>query len=101
MLRTTRTKNQKGKKIGESPFFYYYKQSMVRILMNDYRYEVLKTMRPFFRDIRIMDLKKYDDEHYLFQIEHIYKPMQLILDVTDSQILFSSFFGSSIDEYRQ
>jgi hypothetical protein len=51
------------------------------ILSNDCRYEVLKNMRPFFRDVRIMDVKKHDDEHYLFQVEHIYKPMTLILDV--------------------
>jgi hypothetical protein len=63
---------------------------------NDYRYEVLKTMRPFFRDVRIMDVQKHDDSHYLFAIEHIYKPMKLVLDLTDSQILFSSFFGSTV-----
>jgi len=68
---------------------------------DDYRYEVLRNMRPFFRDVRIMDVKKHDDEHYLFQIEHIYKPMHLVLDITDSRILFSSFFGSSIHEYHQ
>ena len=68
---------------------------------DDYRYEVLKNMRPFFRDVRIMDVQKHDDEHYLFQIEHIYKPMHLVLDITDSRILFSSFFGSSIDEYNK
>jgi hypothetical protein len=67
---------------------------------NDYRYEVLKNMRPFFRDVRIVDVRKHGDDHYLFQMEHIYKPMRLILDRTDSQILFSSFFGCNIDEYH-
>lgn len=70
---------------------------MTSILSNDYRYEVLQNMRPFFRDVRIMDVQKYDDDHYVFTIEHIYKPMTLILDLTDSQILFSSFFGCNID----
>lgn len=71
------------------------------ILSTDYRYEVLQNMRPFFRDVRIIDVKKYDDEHYLFQMEHIYKQISLVLDITDSRILFSSFFGSSIDEYNK
>jgi hypothetical protein len=63
------------------------------ILANDYRYEVLRNMRPFFRDVRIQSISKYDDEHYLFNIEHIYKQIHLILDITDSHILTSSFFG--------
>ena len=68
-------------------------QTPLRILSNDYRYEVLRNMRPFFRDVRIQSISKYDDTHYLFNIEHIYKQINLVLDLTDSHVLTSSFFG--------
>ena len=66
---------------------------MTRILSTDYRYEVLRNMRPFFKDVRIQSISKYDDTHYLFNIEHIYTPMHLILDLTDSNTLKSGFIG--------
>jgi len=66
---------------------------MTRISANDYRYDVLRNMRPFFRDVRIQSISKYDSEHYLFNIEHIYKQINLVLDITDAHVLTSAIFG--------
>ncbi len=66
---------------------------MTQLSKDDYRYDVLRNMRPFFRDARIQSISRYDAEHYLFNIEHIYKQINLVLDITDSHVLTSSVFG--------
>ena len=68
-------------------------QTPLRILSSDYRYEVLRNMRPFFGDDRIQSISKYDEDHYLFNIDHNYKQINLVLDLIDSHILTSDVFG--------